>query len=448
MKKHLLQALSLSLLAVVFFAGCGSTINNAPLNAVSPVFSTQPATESTVEVNSTLSLSVAANVSDDGTLSYQWYSSNSSSNEGGTAINDATSASYTVPTSTTGTYYFYCVIINTIADNGDGGTKTASSTSAVAKVTVKPVTVNAATPTFSTNLSGSITIAVNSSTTLSVVAATTDDGTLTYQWYANTANSNVGGTVISEGTKSSYSVKPTVEGTTYYYCVVTNTINDNGDGGTKTAKATSNIASVIGTVTNAMAPSITTQPESATLPAESGQTHSFTVQASTTDNGTISYQWYSNTVETTSGGTLISNETTASYNASISTVGTYYYYCEITNTIPDNQDGGTKKATLTSNVATLIVQTTAGVTITIPSAKAISITGTKTVSKGTALSLSATTGFSTYTWYFDGIKQTGSSSSFSLDTSSLSAGIHTVTVAAYEESGAGCSATVNVKINN
>src|SRR5574344_842858 len=157
MKKHLLQALSLSLLAVVFFAGCGSTINNAPLNAVSPVFSTQPATESTVEVNSTLSLSVAANVSDDGTLSYQWYSSNSSSNEGGTAINDATSASYTVPTSTTGTYYFYCVIINTIADNGDGGTKTASSTSAVAKVTVKPVTVNAATPTFSTNLSGSIT---------------------------------------------------------------------------------------------------------------------------------------------------------------------------------------------------------------------------------------------------------------------------------------------------
>lgn len=54
--------------------------------------------------------------------------------------------------------------------------------------------------------------------------------TLSYQWYVNSANSNVGGTAVSGATGASYSL-PTgrLAGTSeYYYCVVTATRTDNG----------------------------------------------------------------------------------------------------------------------------------------------------------------------------------------------------------------------------
>lgn len=46
---------------------------------------------------------------------------------------------------------------------------------------------------------------------------------LTYQWYSNAANSNVGGTSIPLATSSSYTPSTAAAGTLYYYCVVTGT---------------------------------------------------------------------------------------------------------------------------------------------------------------------------------------------------------------------------------
>lgn len=55
-------------------------------------------------------LSVTATASS-GTLSYQWYSNDASSNENGTLIDGATSSTYTtLTTETTGIYYYYCVL--------------------------------------------------------------------------------------------------------------------------------------------------------------------------------------------------------------------------------------------------------------------------------------------------------------------------------------------------
>lgn len=55
-------------------------------------------------------IAAAFEVSDGGTPTYQWYSNSSDSNEGGSAISEAESASYTIPAETTaGTYYYYCV---------------------------------------------------------------------------------------------------------------------------------------------------------------------------------------------------------------------------------------------------------------------------------------------------------------------------------------------------
>ena len=56
-------------------------------------------------------LSVSATVTASATLSYQWYSSTTGVNSGGSSISGATSASYTIPTTlNSGTYNYYCVV--------------------------------------------------------------------------------------------------------------------------------------------------------------------------------------------------------------------------------------------------------------------------------------------------------------------------------------------------
>ena len=78
-----------------------------------------------------------------------------------------------------------------------------------------------------------------------------------------------------------------------------------------------------------VAPSITTQPEGASYEKDATAT-ALTIAAS--GNPTPTYQWYSNTTESTSGASLISGATNASYTPSTATIGTKYYYCVATNT--------------------------------------------------------------------------------------------------------------------
>ena len=96
-------------------------------------------------------------------------------------------------------------------------------------------------------------------------------GSLTYQWYRNSANSNSGGSPVSGQTSSSFTPPTSLSdaGTTYYYVIVTNTINNNGDGGTKSVSTTSNVATVtviqdlsitVGTAAITLTPIVTTSP--------------------------------------------------------------------------------------------------------------------------------------------------------------------------------------------
>jgi hypothetical protein len=56
-------------------------------------------------------LTVTANVTQGATLSYQWYRNTTNNNTGGDAVNGATRASFTIPTTlAAGTYYYYCVV--------------------------------------------------------------------------------------------------------------------------------------------------------------------------------------------------------------------------------------------------------------------------------------------------------------------------------------------------
>lgn len=61
----------------------------------------------------------------------------------------------------------------------------------------------------------------NATATALSIAATASAGTLSYQWYSNTTESTEGATAISGATSEEYTPSTDSEGTTYYYCVVT-----------------------------------------------------------------------------------------------------------------------------------------------------------------------------------------------------------------------------------
>lgn len=76
-------------------------------------------------------------------------------------------------------------------------------------------------------------------------------------------------------------------------------------------------------------PSVSAGPSISCYPNE---TAVISVSATVADGGTLSYQWYSSSSNSSSGGTLISGAVGAEYTAGTALVGTMYYYCIVTNT--------------------------------------------------------------------------------------------------------------------
>jgi hypothetical protein len=172
----------------------------------------QPAANTAVTAGSISgSLSVTAEVTLGATLGYQWYSCDDAQKSNPVSIGGATSASFAIPTTlTAGTYYYFCEVSAT------GGASPVTSN--VATVTVDNL-VHAQAPVITTHPTGG-TVNEGGSTTLTVTVNTvTDGGTLSYQWYSNTANSNSGGTLIDDATGASYTAPASTAGAVYYYVV-------------------------------------------------------------------------------------------------------------------------------------------------------------------------------------------------------------------------------------
>ena len=183
---------------------------------------TGPVATTTVCVDGVVSLSVVAS---GGTgYTYQWYSNTINSNSGGTNLgagNGAQTDTYTPTTTSAGTVYYYCEVV------GTGCTIAASS---VATVTVVPDIVISADPVTPSP------VCVGG--TLSALSVTASNGTplLTYQWYSNTTNSTIGGTLLTGETANSFTPPTTIAGTLYYYCVVS--ASGSGCGSATSATAT------------------------------------------------------------------------------------------------------------------------------------------------------------------------------------------------------------------
>lgn len=103
-------------------------------------------------------------------------------------------------------------------------------------------------------------------------------------------------------------------------------------------------------LTNVKAPTIVQQPINKTVTV--GDEANLMIAAEA-DIGTLSYQWYSNTTNSTTGGKLIPGATGETYSAPTAMAGATYFYAIVTTT--DNSATGNKTATTTSEVAAVTV---------------------------------------------------------------------------------------------
>jgi gliding motility-associated-like protein len=274
--------------------------------AASPTISAQPIASTTVCVDGAVNLSVTA-ANGTAVYNYQWYSNSAAANTGGTIITGATASTYTAPSTTAGTKYYYVV-----AGSASPGCNSVSST--VATV------VTIADPTISTQPAATSTLCLNGLLRLSVTAAN-GTGAYTYQWWSNTTASNTGGTLLTGETASAFTVPTTVAGTKYYYVVV-------GSAGV----GCSNVSSSVATVNTGGSPAISVQPGGTSTVCLNAAFAAITVTATASE--TLSYQWYSNTTSSNSGGTslgTVNGANTGSYTPQSGVEGTVYYYCIINN---------------------------------------------------------------------------------------------------------------------
>ena len=121
---------------------------------------------------------------------------------------------------------------------------------------------------------------------------------------------------------------------------------------------------------NALNPKINVYPESGTITA--GSSYSMTVEASNSDDGVLSYQWYTLDRDVDNAFSPIPGATDATYVAEPGARGSYYYYVTATNTIPDNGDGGAKSVYAVSHTVTLTVINSNQVSLTVAPSTVVS----------------------------------------------------------------------------
>ena len=245
-----------------------------------------------------------------GTPTYQWYSNSSNSNTGGTSIPNEINPTFIPPSTTTGIFYYYCVITfpNLIGSCSSVPTNVAIATiNAQSTIDIQPLTTQSI--CVGGIIQNSLTVTYSNGT-----------GTSTYQWYSNTNSSTTGGSAV--GTNSPNYTPPVFNtaGSFYYYVIIS--FSGNGCG---------SVTSAVAEIVVVSDPVLSTQPLATQTQCQNTTAAMLTILVSG-GIGTLSYQWYSNSLNSNSDGTIIVNETNTTFTPPTSTIGTLYYYCVVTQT--------------------------------------------------------------------------------------------------------------------
>ncbi len=252
-----------------------------------------------------------------GTPTYQWYSNSINNSTSGILISGAIASSYTPPTFiTSGNYYYYAIVTLSGLDCGS----VASNTALVRVVPDPTVTI---TPNTQIICQGTIPTDL-------VVTPSGGVGTYSYQWYNSQTN-----TAIAGATNTTYTPSTATVGTLSYYCIIT-----------QTGSACS-VTSPLVSVQVVAVPTVSTQPL-ASQPICINNTPITLTTAFIDGTGTPTYQWFTNIVNSYTGGTAITGATTLSYTPITAVVGSLYYYC-----IATYSNGGC--GTVSTNIAEVIV---------------------------------------------------------------------------------------------
>jgi len=364
MKRKLIYGIMvLFMIIAVVFVACPSDSGGSSADADDEAPESEypedaPVISVTTDPNATLEgdpLELTVNIVDGGDPSlynFQWYWNDKDSYDGGKALEGATSQTFNPPTEDNNKYglkvvgrtlWYYAVVTLKSGDIEPLYSRRQS-------VTVSPSElINAKIPTISVQPKENVYLEGDGNPDPLMVVADVEltgtdsprrKGTITYQWYKNTVDSNQGGEAIEGEDKASYTPDVSVTGedvTTYYYVIVTNTISPGDDVGRTSADAYSKTAEIV-VVAKAVSPTITTQPQSKTYNFISTQTATpLTVEVSVIGGGTPSYQWYKCEDSYEEGERVGTNS--PSYTPDISRdKNVFWYYCEITNTRTDYPD--------------------------------------------------------------------------------------------------------------
>ena len=301
--------------------------NEVKLNVnASTTITTQP-TASVAYCKDATPTALSVTATGQGTLSYQWYSNTTNNNTGGTLIMGANTATYTPSTTIAGSTYYYVAVTGTCG--------TVTSTVARVKVLTASDVITINTPNYN-NING----ICNTNSTISAQATIAPD-------YSNKIKNLGGGNFFAY--QLEYRKTPTSPWENYYTQVYSNnanarirtfSINPNNtpSGATFRVRYTADIVGLCDnltvysnefTYTKQAVTTITTQPVTPTTPICKDATAT-ALNVVATGEGTLAYQWYSNTTNNNTGGSLITGANAATYTPPTTATGTTYYYAVVT----------------------------------------------------------------------------------------------------------------------
>lgn len=261
------------------------------------------------------SLTVKAAAVENATISYQWFKNTDQSTVDGIQLVGETEPTLNISTENIGITYYYAVATYTIEDVT---TEIISKISGIEIKEIEPLKIKS-------DLEDAYHCNQNDELTLTVEGEITE-GALSYQWYECTDKTYASGKIMDGQIDRLYQVSTENVGSSYYYVVLTHTLNE------KVTHINSNITKVeIGVsveepiIINDLDQYSRSINEPLTLSVESE-----------VKEGELTYQWYQSTDSTYESGVKIEDAITTDYSVQTDALGTTYYYVVVTNTLHDS----------------------------------------------------------------------------------------------------------------